>query len=70
MFFENGLIILQAFRATTSHFNIKTPVDILIFNFMGIFILSVKLVVVDQLHTVGVSVRKTEDDPPVGSDCD
>ena len=39
MFFENGLILLQAFRATTSHFNIKTPADILIFNFMGIFIL-------------------------------
>ena len=39
MFFENGLILLQAFRATTSHFNIKTPVDIMIFNFMGIFIL-------------------------------
>jgi len=39
MFFENGLILLQAFRDTTSHFNIKTPADILIFNFMGIFIL-------------------------------
>jgi len=39
MFFENGLILLQAFRATTSHFNIKTPTDTMIFNFMGIFIL-------------------------------
>lgn len=39
MFFENGLIILQSIRSTTSHFNIKTPLDIMIFNFMGIFIL-------------------------------
>jgi hypothetical protein len=39
MFFENGLILLQAFRATTSHFNINTPADIMIFNLMGIFIL-------------------------------
>ncbi len=39
MLFENGLILLQAFRDTTSHFNIKTPADILIFEFMGIFIL-------------------------------
>lgn len=39
MFFENGLILLQAFRGTTSHFNIKTATDVLIFNFMGVFIL-------------------------------
>ena len=39
MFFENGLIILQAIRGTTSHFNASTIVDGMIFNFMGIFIL-------------------------------
>jgi hypothetical protein len=39
MFFENGLILLQAIRGTTSHFNIKTPFDVMIFNLMGIFIL-------------------------------
>jgi hypothetical protein len=39
MFFENGLIILQSIRGTTSHFNIKTSLDGMIFNFMGIFIL-------------------------------
>lgn len=39
MFFENGLIILQAVRNTTSHFNINSTVDGVIFNFMGIFIL-------------------------------
>ncbi len=46
MFFENGLIILQAFRFTTSHFNIKTPVDIMIFNLMGIFILIFTITIV------------------------
>jgi len=39
MFFENGLILLQSIRGTTSHFNIKTATDIMIFNFMGILIL-------------------------------
>ncbi|HVE60760.1 MAG TPA: hypothetical protein VNA26_03010 [Chitinophagaceae bacterium] len=39
MFFENGLIILQAIRNTTSHFNVKTSIDGIIFSFMGIFIL-------------------------------
>jgi hypothetical protein len=39
MFFENGLIILQAIRDTTSHFNVNSAVDGIIFNFMGIFIL-------------------------------
>lgn len=38
MFFENGLILLQAIRKTTSHFNIKTGFDSIIFNLMGIFI--------------------------------
>jgi hypothetical protein len=39
MFFENGLILLQAIRKTTSHFNTGTGFDIMIFNLMGIFIL-------------------------------
>ncbi|MDQ3683532.1 MAG: hypothetical protein M3352_10760, partial [Bacteroidota bacterium] len=39
MFFENGLIILQAIRGTTSHYNNNTPADAIIFIFMGIFIL-------------------------------
>lgn len=39
MFFENGLILLQAIRGTTSHFNIKTSFDGMMFNLMGIFIL-------------------------------
>lgn len=39
MFFENGLIIFQAFRGTTSHFNVKTATDALIFQLMGVFIL-------------------------------
>jgi len=39
MFFENGLIILQAIRGTTSHYNANTLADLIIFNFMGFFIL-------------------------------
>jgi hypothetical protein len=39
MFFENGLILLQAIRGTTSHFNISTRTDTIIFNLMGVFIL-------------------------------
>ena len=39
MFFENGLILLQAIRGTTSHFNVKTSFDSMVFSLMGIFIL-------------------------------
>lgn len=39
MFFENGLIITQAIRNTTSHFNITSPVNGIVFNLMGIFII-------------------------------
>src|SRR4030095_16346470 len=39
MFFENGLIITQAIRNTTSHFNITSPLNGIIFNLMGIFII-------------------------------
>ena len=35
MFFENGLIILQAMRGTTSHFNFNSKPDGMIFSFMG-----------------------------------
>lgn len=39
MFFENGLILLQGIRNTTSHYNVKTTFDMWVFNLMGIFIL-------------------------------
>ena len=39
MFFENGLIILQAIRNTSSHFNITSSLNGIIFNLMGMFIL-------------------------------
>jgi hypothetical protein len=39
MLFENGLILLQAIRGTTSHFNIKSPVNGMVFAAMGIIIL-------------------------------
>ena len=39
MFFENGLIILQAIRGTTSHFNNTSTINTIIFDLMGVFIL-------------------------------
>jgi len=39
MFFENGLIITQAIRNTTSHFNITSSLNGIIFQAMGFFIL-------------------------------
>lgn len=39
MLFENGLILMQAFRNTTSHFNNKTAFDSIVFSIMGILIL-------------------------------
>ncbi len=39
MFFENGLILLQSIRGTTSHFNSDSSFDAMIFSLMGIFIL-------------------------------
>ena len=39
MFFENGLILLQAIRNTTSHFNNKTQFDSVVFAAMGILII-------------------------------
>ncbi len=36
---ENGLIYMQAFRGTTSHFNVHTAFDGMVFSTMGIFIL-------------------------------
>jgi hypothetical protein len=39
MLIENGLILMQAIRGTTSHFNISSAFNILVFNAMGILIL-------------------------------
>jgi hypothetical protein len=36
---ENGLILMQSIRKTTSHFNIHTAFDTAVFNLMGILIL-------------------------------
>ena len=46
MFFENGLILLQAIRKTTSHFNIKTVFDNVCFQLMGTFILIFTITVI------------------------
>ncbi len=40
MFAENGLIIMQTIRDTTSHFNIRSgSFNILVFSFMGVIII-------------------------------
>ena len=39
MFFENGFILMQAFRKTTSHFNNSTSFNSITFSLMGIMIL-------------------------------
>jgi hypothetical protein len=46
MFFENGLIIAQAIRNTTSHFNITSSFNSIIFNLMGMFILVFTITVI------------------------
>src|SRR6185503_16527256 len=38
MFFENGLIMMQAIRKTTSHFNNTSVFNGIVFNIMGILI--------------------------------
>jgi hypothetical protein len=44
MFFENGLILLQAIRGTKSHYNISSPFNLIIFNLMGVFILAFTII--------------------------
>src|SRR5215204_3042725 len=46
MLFENGLIITQAIRNTTSHFNNTSPVNGIVFSFMGIFIILFTIAIV------------------------
>lgn len=46
MFFENGLIITQAVRNTTSHFNVTSSLNGMIFQAMGIFILVFTITIV------------------------
>ena len=46
MFIENALIFLQSARATTSHFNIDTATDGIIFGLMGIFIIVFTIVTI------------------------
>ena len=46
MLFENGLIITQAIRNTTSHFNVTSSLNGIIFQAMGIFILIFTITIV------------------------
>ena len=46
MFFENGLILLQAIRKTTSHYNTSTSFNGIVFNLMGVLILIFTITVI------------------------
>ncbi len=46
MFFENGLIITQAIRKTTSHFNATSALNGIMFNIMGMLIAIFTIVVI------------------------
>lgn len=39
MLFENGIILMQAFRKTTSHFNTTSTLNGILFNIMGVLIM-------------------------------
>ncbi len=44
MFFENGLILMQAIRGTRSHFNNSSVFNSVVFNLMGAFILAFTII--------------------------
>ena len=46
MFFENGLILMQAIRNTTSHFNNTTIFNGIVFNLMGILIITFTIIII------------------------
>jgi hypothetical protein len=46
MFFENGLILMQAIRGTTSHFNVRDPFNGMVFSAMGLLILVFTITVI------------------------
>src|SRR6187401_1638357 len=46
MFFENGLIMMQAIRNTTSHFNDTSVFNGIVFNIMGILIMIFTVIVI------------------------
>lgn len=46
MFFENGIIFLQAVRKTTSHFNSTSALNGILFNLMGILIITFTIIVI------------------------
>jgi hypothetical protein len=63
MFLEIAIIDVQAFRGTTSHFNLGTPLDSLLFTVMG------AAIVLQTLTSVAVAValwRQRFNDPALG----
>lgn len=61
MIVEISLVILQAARGTTSHFNISTPLNATIFATMGLFI------AFNTLLIIWVWIRFLIENPPIGA---
>ncbi|MDP9230612.1 MAG: hypothetical protein M3O67_08065 [Bacteroidota bacterium] len=57
MFVENFIIFLQAARGTTSHFNIQTTFDSIMFEIMGLFIL---LFAITSILIAGAFLRQKQ----------
>lgn len=60
---ELGLIILQAARGTTSHFNVQTPFDFAVFQVMAVAIVALW---VAQMVTAVALLRQKFEDPALG----
>ena len=52
MFLENGLIMMQAVRNTTSHFNSTSVFNGIVFNLMGILIITFTIIMIITIMAV------------------